>query len=192
MRKIIPMTLCLGVMLLSPIVLGAATSYYSKTTVYFNVPSDATFSIAMPDDFTDLVAITGTNEGGATATDFISFNFTATTDATLIEPYQVGAVATTQDHVNLVPIYRIDNTGNVNMKFEIKFDSALPSGVTIYGNATEGATETGTLTAIATNYVTMEAGMDNTKYLNITLFGNTSSAASGETSRTLYIKSTAV
>lgn len=190
-NKILALTSLLTLLIGVPMVMASATSYYSKTTMYFSVPSDATFSIAMPSDYTSWTEITATSESG-TATDWISFNFTGIPNPTLVEPYQLGASANAQAGMTK-PIIYIDNTGNVNEKFEIKASASLPTGVEVYFNATGGATPTTTLTALTTNYQTIEAGMDNTKYLNVTLYANASSSASaGQSNQDLIIKSSAV
>ena len=179
-----------------PIAFGASTTYYAKTTVYFNVPSDASFSIAMPANYGSWTSVTGTTEGGATATDWISFNFTNVPQATLQEPYQLGVSGNNQAGA-AKPIFYIDNTGNVNEKFEINLSTAVATGIGFYFNATctgSCTTPTTTLTEFSSgNYQQLVASLPTTSYLNITLYGNTSSsAAAGTTSNTVYIKSTAV
>jgi hypothetical protein len=174
-------------------VLAAATSYYSKTSMYFLVPSDATFQIAMPADYTSFTAITGTAEGSATATNWISFNFTTIPQATLQEPQQLGVAANIQNHVAKLPIIYLDNTGNVNEKIELKLVGNLPTGVQAYFNATGGGTPTAALTLMTTGYQTVEASMTNAQFLNITLFANTSATVvAGQSTQDFYLKSTAV
>lgn len=185
------LTSLLATMILSGAALAASNTYYAKTTMYFNVPVDATFQIALPADYTSFTAITGTNEGAATATNWISFNFTGVPQAVLQEPYQLGVAANTQNSAAKKPIFYIDNTGNCNEKFEIKAAGALPANIAVYFNATGGQTPTATLTALTTGYQTLEANMDNTKFLNVTLFANTSAGiATGTTTQDIYIKST--
>jgi len=182
----------LAALTIVPIGALAATSYFATTTMYFNIPSDASFSIAMPADYTSFTAITGTSEGAATATSWISFNTTTWPQATLQQATQLGDFAKNQTG-SLVPIFYIDNTGNTNEKFEIKAAGALPTGVFVWFNATGGGTPTTTLTALTVGYQTLEASMTNAQFLNVTLYANTSAAsATGQTTQSLYIKSTAV
>ena len=191
MKKEMILASLLTLLMSIPIGMSSATSYYSKTTMYFMVSSDATFSIAMPSDYTSWTAITATTESG-TATDWISFNYTEIPQVTLVQPYQLGESANPQAGMTK-PILYIDNTGNVNEKFEIKAAASLPTGVLVYFNATGGSTPTTTLTLLTTNYQTIEASMDNTKFLNVTLYSNaTSSASAGQSNQDLVIKSSAV
>lgn len=174
--------------------LAASNVYYAKTTVYFNVPSDATFSIAMPSNYASWTQIVGTTEGGATSTTWISFNFSSASSGTLVQPYEAGASGDAQNGA-LEPIYYIDNTGNVNEQFKIYLGTATPSGVALYVNATCGSCTSPltTLTAVGVtegSANTLTSSLANTDYLNITLYGNTSSATAGETNRVIYIKST--
>jgi len=177
---------------------AASSNYYAKSTVWFNVPSDATFSIAMPSDYTSLTAITGTTEGGATAVNLISFNFSATPQAALQVPYQAGASANAQA-TNLKPIYYVLNTGNTAEKIESYLSAQPSAGIAIYVNVTCSGTCTSPQTAlIAANTTTgspntLTTSLGSNEHLNITYYANTTSAiASGQTSLTLYIKSTAV
>jgi len=178
-----------------PLAYAASSVYYAKSTVYFNVPADASFAIAMPADYSSWTTITGTDETGATAVDWISFNFTNVPQSTLQEPYQLGDSANAQSGPTK-PIFYIDNTGNVNEKFEIRIDSSLPTGVEMYFNATCTGTctnPTTDLTAISTTYQTLVDSLPTDAYLNVTLYANvTSTASAGQSSVLLYIKSSAV
>jgi len=195
MKKIL--ILLIALLAIPSIVLAASTSYYAKSTVYFLVPSDASFSVALPADYTSFTAITGTNEGGATALSYISFNYTNVPQAGLQQPYQLGDNTKAQNTTSNKPIFYIDNTGNVPEQFKVYIDSSTPTGVYIYVNASCG-TCTAPLTvltavAVSASTNTLTTSLANTDYLNITLFSNTSSGAvAGETSRTFYIYSTAV
>ena len=172
--------------------LAASNNYYSRTSMYFNVPGDATFSIAMPADYTSWDAQTDTTEPGSATTDWISFNFTAVPQAALQQPYQLGISGNNQAGATR-PIMYIDNTGNCNEKFEIKALGALPSNIAVYFNASNGGTPTTTLTALTTSYQQVEASMTNSQYLNITLYANTSAGvATGQTTQDFYLKSTCV
>ncbi len=175
---------------------AASTSYYAKSPVYFTVPSDATFQIAMPSDYTSFTAITGENEGAATAVNWISFNFSTVPQAALQVPYETGASGNAQ--TNIKPIFYVDNTGNVAESFKIYVDASLATGLTMFVNAT-CASCTSPLTALTVVGVTsgsantLTTSLANTDFLNITLFANaSSSAASGTTSKNIYIYSTAV
>jgi len=183
----------LATLLITPTVLAASTTYYASTTVYFNVPADASFSITMPSGTT--YTITGTAEGTATSLNWISFNFTNVPQSTLQEPYELGDSSKAQQGA-LIPIFYIDNTGNTDEKFEIRIDSAEPSGIYLYFNATCTGTctsPTTSLTRITTSYQPLVASLPTTSYLNVTLYANVSSGATaGETSRIIYIRSVAV
>lgn len=177
----------------------AATNYYASTVVYFNVPSDASFAIAMPADYTSFTDITGTIEGSATATDWISFNFTNVPE-NWVEPYQHGVSSDSQAGITK-PIFYIDNTGNVDEKFELYWAGSLPTGIAVCGNSscTGTCSDSGTIstcTEIGENEgsaTTFASTIKTDEYLNITLYANVSSGtAAGQTSQTLYIKSTAV
>jgi hypothetical protein len=179
-----------------PVVLASSANYYAETAVYFNVPSDATFSIALPADYTSWTTITGTEEGSATATDWISFNYTSASQPALQNPYQLGASANAQAG-SRKPIFYIDSTGNVNEKFEIKYDAEPTAGISLWYNCTCtgtcAGTETTALTNMTTAYQTLTTSLVNDEYLNVTLYSNTSKSLSGGTSTiNVYIKSTAL
>ena len=195
-KKLLFLTL---ILLGIPGVLAASTTYYAKTVVYFNVPSDASFAIAMPANYADWTQITGTDQTGATATDWISFNFTEVPQ-NWIEPWQLGQSSNNQAGITK-PIFYIDNTGNVDEKFELYWSGSLPSGISVCGNSscTGTCTSPGTLTECTTigetegSATTFATTIKTDEYLNITLYANVSSGtAAGQTSQTLYIKSTAV
>jgi hypothetical protein len=177
-----------------PIAYAASPQYYAKTTIYFNVPTDATFSVGLPSTYS-LTAITGTDETGATSVSWISFNFTAAPQSALQQPYAVGVSADAQAG-SAKPIFLIKNTGNTNETFLIRADATLPTGMYLYGNATCATGCSGpttALTAISTSYVSMVSSLYTNNYLNLTLYANTtSSATAGQTSVGLYINSTAV
>jgi len=196
------MAILIALLLGMPIVLAASTTYYAKTTVYFNVPSDATFSISFPDDYTAWNSITGTTEGGATdlsTSDWISFNFTNVPE-NWVEPYHLGASANSQSGITK-PIFYIDNTGNTDEKFELYWATSLPTGIAVCGNSscTGTCSSPGTLSTCTSigvgsaSATTFASTIKTDEYLNITLYANVSSgAAGGETSEVIYIKSSAV
>lgn len=190
-------SMLLALSLMTSLGFALSNTYYAKTVVYFNVPSDATFSIAMPSDYASGTDITGESEGGATATDWVSFNYSSGDEATLQEPYQLGSAGNTQVGT-AQPIFLIDNTGNTASQFEIYVDSAMPSGVELYVNATCGSCtsplETLTVMGVAegsANVLTTSLATTG-DYLNVSMYSNTTGASDGVSSRTVYVKSTAV
>jgi len=193
MRRYLIIVLSLVALLLSiSLAIGASNNYYSKTSMYFNVPGDATFSIAMPSDYGSWTDITGTTEGGATVTNWISFNFTEVPQSNLQQPYQLGNSANNQNGATR-PIMYIDNTGNCNEKFDIKLVGSLPSNVFVYFNATGGTTPTTTLTLLTTSYQQVVASLSTTQFLNLTLWANTSAGINvGQTTQDFYLRSTCV
>jgi len=180
--------MCLAISVTTAV--GISNNYYSKTTMYFNVPNDATFQIAFPSNYLSNTSITGTTEGGATATTWISFNFTGVPQSTLQQPYEAGSSSNYQSG-NIHPIMLIKNTGNCNEALAIKAVGSLPSNIAVYFNASGGATPTTTLTALTTGYQNIEASMSSTPFLNLTLYSNTSAGiTTGQTTQDFYIKST--
>lgn len=176
-----------------PLVLAASSSYYAVTTVYFNVPSDATFNIALPSGYTN-TSITGTSEPG-TATSWISFNYTAVPQATLAQPWVIGASADAQAG-GLKPIFLIYNTGNVNETINLRTTGSPATGIQLFFNAScatsSCTTATTALTEMTTGYLPAVASLYNGKALNVTLWSNTSSAVnSGTSSVTMYTQSVA-
>lgn len=181
--------------------LAASSSYYAKTTVYFNVPTDASFAIAFPDDYTAWNDITGEDEGGATdltSSDWISFNFTSGTE-NWVEPDHLGESANGQDTM-AKPIMYIDNTGNTDEKFELYWATDLPTNMEVCANSSctgtcsspgdvAACTEIGVSEGSETTFATL---IKTDEYLNITMYANATGADSGETSEVLYIHSSAV
>jgi hypothetical protein len=175
---------------------AASSNYYAQTLVLFNVPTDATFSIAMPANYATWTSITSTSDyPSATATDWISFNYTSAPSATLTEPYQLGAAANNQAGA-AKPIYYIDNTGNTNEQFDIKLNQTAPTNVNVYFNGScvgSCGTTTTTLTAMTASYLPVATTVTTASYLNITLYSNTSAGITGGIStRYIAIRSTAV
>jgi len=199
MNKKVGLLAILGTLFLLPVAYAASSVYYAQTTVYFQIPADASFAIAMPSDYTSWTYITGTEQGSATATDWISFNFT-NAPQTGVQPYQHGNQAWNQDGATQ-PIFYIDNTGNVDEAFYIYWGSSLPSGISVCVNSTctgtctsPGTISTCTSIGVGEGSATQIASTIKTdEFLNVTLYADvTSDAAPGEVSRTLYIKSSAV
>jgi hypothetical protein len=169
---------------------AASNTYYAKTAIYFNVPSDATFSIAFPVDRA-WDAITGTIEGSATTTDWISFNFTSATPTTPAQAQQLGATGASIQSGTAWPIFYIDNTGNVNEKFEVKLDAGPTAGISVWANSTGGTGSIAPLTNISTDYVTVVNSVTPAEYLNLSIYANSSVALTGgQTTVNLFIKAT--
>lgn len=191
----------MAVLLTISAVFAASTEYFGKNTVYFNIPSDATFSIAFPDDFTSWNAISGEDEGGATdlsSSDWISFNFTSGTE-NWVEPDHLGASANGQAGITK-PIMYIDNTGNTDEKFEFYWATSLPTNIAVCGNSSCTGTCSSPGDVSACTVIGVSEGSETTfasliktnEFLNFTMYANSSSAAAGQTNEVLYIHSTAV
>ena len=179
-----------------PGALAVSNNYYAQTMVLFTVPSDATFSIAMPANYASWTTITATSDyPSATATDWISFNYTTVPQSTLQQPYQAGASGSTQNGFGS-PIYYIDNTGNTNEQFEIKLNQTAPTNINLYFNAScvgSCGTVTGSLTDMSTSYQAVATAVTTSSFLNVTLYSNTSAGVTtGTSQRYLAIKRTAV
>ncbi len=117
-------------------VLAVSQNYYAVTTVYFNIPYDASFSIAMPTGYTVPTTITGTNYQFATATSLISFNFTDIPSR--VEPFAQGTSAYAQSGT-AKPIFMYTSLGNTNIKIYINL-TQTPSGIQVEVNgACDGA-----------------------------------------------------
>jgi hypothetical protein len=185
--------LALTIASLLPIsVFAASNTYYAKTAIYFNVPSDATFSIAFPIDRA-WDAISGTTEGGATATDWISFNYTSNAPAAAVDAQQLGATGMSKQNGTAWPIFYIDNTGNVNEQFDVRLDAYPTAGMSVYFNSTGGTNPISALTNITTAYVKVVDTITTAQFLNLSLYSNTSlTLSSGQTTVNLYVRSTAV
>ena len=166
---------------------GSATEYFSVSTF----ASNAVFSIAMPSDYSSFTNVSGENETDATAYDWISFNFTERPQY-YVQPYQLGNATNTQNGATQ-PIFLIDNVGNVNIDLSFRFESALPTGITVEGNASCSGTYTSCQSSsieLNTSYITLVENISYTdSFANITLYSNMSSEATPTTTGiTLYIK----
>jgi len=186
--------------LMPTIGLAISSEYYAKVPVYFNVPSDASFAVALPSSYT-FTDITGTSEAGATTLSWISFNFTDIPQY-WVEPIVQG-VSTDAQNGAAKPIFLIDATGNVNITVSIRFESSLPSGITVCANATCSpvtGTSCGTVqetcTSVDTSYVQLASNLaySGNTYLNVTLYANVTSGVEGGEygAYNLYIKGAAV
>ena len=200
MRKTIVAAIA-TMLVMSAGVFAASSDYYAKTTVYFLVPTDATFSISFPDDYTAWNTITGETEGGATdlsSTDWVSMNY-STVPETWVQPYHLGVSGNAQAGISK-PIFYIDNTGNTAEKFELYWATALPSNIEVCANSSctgtcsspgdvAACTEIGVGEGSETTFATT---INTDEYLNITLYGNvTAGATAGETSEVIYIHGSA-
>lgn len=135
---------------------------------------DATFSIAMPDDYTSWTEITGENEATSTYTSVnISCNFTES-EQDWVEPYANYDSDYAQSTADLKPIFYIDNTGTGASDFSLRINATLPYGMNITANATCSGTYDSceaTPQNISTTYVTLVTGLSQTNsYANITLY----------------------
>jgi len=176
-----------------PIVLATSANYYAKTTVYFNIPSDASFRIALPSAYS-YEDITGTDYAGATETSpgWVSFNFSTIPDEH-VEPYAEGNAAYTQSGV-ATPIFLYDPTGTSAIALTINL-TTIPTGVYIgvngsCGSCTSPKTVEGNLTANTAMSLTTSLATDD--FFNCTLWGYVDATASaGESSGTMYHHSAA-
>lgn len=175
---------------LTPFVSAAAASYYAKVSVYYNIPTDTSFNIAFPSTYTS-----GFNETAAntTTTNWISFNFTTTSD-TFIQPRTTGDAGKAQSG-SLVPIFLIYNTGNTAETMAL--NATVPTGYVMCANASctggDCTSPVATCTALgAAGYTTMFTGLGVGKKGNITLFANSSSSSTaGQSAGNVFIQSSA-
>jgi len=176
-----------------PIVFASSANYYAKTTVYFNIPSDASFRIAMPSDYT-FTSITGTDYTGATATSpsWISFNFTIV-PSDHVQPYAGGESGKAQNGV-ATPIFYYDPSGTSAIKLYINLTN-IPTGISVgvngtcTGSCTSPKTTEENLTA--NTEMLLVTSLPTTSYFNCTLWGYVDNTASaGESSGIIYHHST--
>ena len=177
MKKILLISTILAILFVSSLTLAA--TYYATVDTYFNVPSTASFNVQFPSDYTG-----GYNESAANAstTNWISFNFSSGTEE-WIEPYTGGQSGDTQSGITQ-PIFWILNTGNVNET--IKVNTSAQTGFVVCANSTCNTTGecqnavSGCTKIDGEALVTMCDDLNKTKFLNITLYANSSSAPGGE------------
>ena len=161
-------------------VLAASQNYYAVTTVYFNIPYDASFRIAMPSSYT-FQSITGLDYATATPTSpgWISFNFTSTPQDH-VQPYAGGVSGDAQNGVTK-PIFRYDPSGNTPIRIYINLTS-IPTGIAVGVNGTcEGpCTNPRTVEQNLTASVEMVLvdSLPTTSFFNCTLWGYADTAAS--------------
>ena len=161
-------------------VLAASQNYYAVTTVYFNIPFDAAFRIAMPSSYT-FQTITGVDYATATATSptWISFNFT-TTPQGKVQPYAGGVSGDAQNGATK-PIFRYQASGNTAIKIYINLTS-IPSGIAVGVNGTCDGTCTNPKTVeqnlTASGEMTLVDSLSVGSYFNCTLWGSADATAS--------------
>lgn len=161
-------------------VLAASQNYYAVSIVYFNIPYDASFRIAMPSSYT-FQSITGVDYVTATATSptWISFNFTQTPQSH-VQPYAGGVSGDSQNGVTK-PIFRYDPSGNTPIRIYINLTS-IPTGIAVGVNGTcEGAcTNPKTVEQNLTANIEMILvdSLPTTSYFNCTLWGYAETTAS--------------
>lgn len=161
-------------------VLAASQNYYAVTTVYFNIPYDAAFRIAMPSSYT-FQTITGIDYATATATSptWVSFNFTSTPQGK-VQPYAGGISGDAQNGLTK-PIFRYDPSGNTPIKIYINLTS-IPTGINVGvngvcdGPCTNPKIVEQNLTS-NTEMVLVDS-LPTTSYFNCTLWGYADASAS--------------
>lgn len=185
----------LSFLVIGTAVFAASENYYAKTEVYFNIPYDAAFRIAMPSTYT-YNDITGTDYATATATSpgWISFNFTQVPSR--VEPYAGGLAGDTQSGLTK-PIFMYNPTGNTPINISINLTS-IPTGTQVEVNGVCGGTGSCTIGSslpvnLTANVETLIVGnLATNSYFNCTLYGYADDTASpGESLPvTLYHHST--
>jgi hypothetical protein len=161
-------------------VLAASQNYYAVTTVYFNIPYDASFRIAMPSSYT-FQSITGVDYATATATSpaWISFNFTSTPQGK-VQPYAGGVSGDSQNGLTK-PIFRYDPSGNTPIKIYINLTS-IPSGIQVgvYGACDGSCTNPRIVEVNLTQNqeLSLVDSLPTTSYFNCTLWGYADASAS--------------
>jgi hypothetical protein len=168
----------LNFLVITTFVYAQSQNYYARTDVYFNIPYDAAFRIAMPSGYT-YVDITGTDYATATATSpsWISFNFTQVPQS-YVQPYAGGLAGDAQDGITK-PIFRYDPTGNTPIRISINLTS-IPSGITVKVNGTCDDVAPENCTNPLTTETTLVAGVEQVlveslavdNYFNVTLWGS--------------------
>lgn len=193
MNKILP----LAIVLFSVAFTSVAFAEFATSRIYFNVPATTTFSIGMPDTYTggQNFSISGTSQASASATDWLSFNFSSIAQSALQEPSALGSFTRNQSGITR-PIFLIDNTGNVNISVSIYVNESIPNNVQLWWNgstwpATGCGTTNSTIRSVSlTADLIVGIGSTGTDKLapgpspincrlNVTLYSNTSAGVSG-------------
>jgi len=173
---------------------GVLAANFAATRVYFNIPADTTFSIAMPDNYTFFnTTITGTTLAAATETDWITFNFSTAPQAILQEPSAAGNFSRNQTAPN-TPIFLLDNLGNTNISITVYSNnsSAEPTNIFWWWNITTNATGCGTVptglqrmntsaTPIITSFFQGPGSGGGNCFANLSMFANTTVGVQGGT-----------
>ncbi len=182
----------LSFLVIATTVFAASENYYATTEVYFNIPYDAAFRIAMPSTYA-YQDITGTDYATATATSptWISFNFTQV--PAKVEPFAGGLAGDVQSGLTK-PIFRYDPTGNTPIKIYINLTS-IPTGtqVEVYGVCDGACTNpiSASVNLTANGETQLVESLPTTSYFNCTLHGYADDTASpGESSVIMYHHST--
>jgi len=200
--KLISLLIIAGIFSLT--LASLALAEFATTRVYFNVPATTTFFIAMPDNYSSgsNYSISGSTQASATATDFITFNFSSASQSSLQEPSVAGNFSRNQSGITR-PIFYIGNTGNVNISLSMYLNETTPAGITMYWNgsttpASGCGTTSSTLTALSgTAQLIIGIGGAGTNKLpptstcrlNITLYANTTTPAGGQSTANLITNS---
>lgn len=168
----------LSFLVIATVVFAASENYYARTEVYFNIPYDAAFSIAMPSAYT-YVNITNVTYETATATSpsWVSFNFTQTPQS-FVQPFAGGLSGEAQAGTTK-PIFRYDPTGNTAIRLSLNMSGSYPTDITVYANGTcddelSGCTNPRkTYTELLVNQeITFVDYLSTNNYFNVTLWGS--------------------
>ncbi len=177
--------LIIGILALSTAVMAASPSYLAKVNVYYNVPNDATFNLAFP--VTYATTFNESISSNTTASNWISFNFTSTTD-TYAQPRTTGVAGNAQAG-SVKPIFLIYNTGTAAELIAI--NATVPGGFALCANSTCTGSCTGTVaacTSLGAGFVTMATTVNVGSQLNVTLYANATSTG-GQSAGDIFIRS---
>ena len=158
---------------LSSVIYAAA---YTTTLTFFNIATVESFTVTLPGES----AVPAT--GGGAATHDIEFNASSGT-ITCVNPQVTGGGTVQSDGT---PIFKIDNTGTVNLNISAKFVVSPPSCVKVGGATTYAGACTGSI--IDTSYVTVQNGLAAAASVNWYEQANfTSCTSSDTTSQTQWV-----
>jgi hypothetical protein len=166
------------------------TDVFNYTTTSAEAPPtpDASFNVSMPSDYA-WIPITGTEEGTATATADISFNFTDLGE-NFTQPFANGIAGDAQSGTAL-PIFYINTSGNIDNNYSLRIDPSWGATLVVMANAscTDADICQSVLQSLTTSYVTLVNGSAPNSFVNITLYANVSRTAMAtvDTGSTLYI-----
>jgi len=174
--------------LLLPAIVAAAEVEYAYTTAYFNIPLDASFEITL----LGVSAVESAESAPGIATTWISFNFTSVPEY-WVEPQTEGQTANKQNGITQ-PIFRYRNIGNIEIDIYLNASSPGPN-TAICANASCDGTCVSATTACTDivnqpTWVRMVDELAVNSYLNVTLYGNvTTGATGGQLEFTIYHRS---